>query len=98
MGMRVLVLLLLVILPGVVSASVSAYFLFPDWAALTASVKRYSQLAASPTSTPQDLAIAQAAETRHRLNCFAEGVGVLLGWTIVAVGIHGLCTLPRRSS
>ncbi|NJN32798.1 MAG: hypothetical protein HC824_22090, partial [Synechococcales cyanobacterium RM1_1_8] len=34
----------------------------------------------------------QQAETRHRLNCFAEGIGVLLGGIWMSIGIHGICT------
>jgi hypothetical protein len=103
MGIRSLALLLLVILPGLASSGVRAYcllpdWLLPDWIALTASAKQYRQLAASPTSTLKDLAIAEAAETRHRINCFAEGIGVVLGLAIVAIGIHGLCTMPKQTS
>jgi hypothetical protein len=46
----------------------------------------------------RELSIAGAAEERHRINCFAEGVGVLLGGAITAIGIHGICTQPKRKS
>jgi hypothetical protein len=98
MNGRLWALLLLVILPGVAFMGSSAYFLFPDWARLTASYQNYQKLAASPDATLRDLSIAQAAESRHRLNCFAEGIGVLLGSVIVSTGIHGICTMPHRSS
>jgi hypothetical protein len=98
MNGRLWALLLLVVLPGAVFMGSSAYFLFPDWARLTASYQNYQKLAASPNATPRDLAIAEAAENRHRLNCFAEGIGVLLGSLIFSTGIHGICTMPRRSS
>jgi hypothetical protein len=94
--MRTVALLLLVVFPGCCFTGVSTYWLFRDWAALTASNQRYVQVAATnPTQT--DLMIAAAAENRHRINCFAEGVGVLLGSVVWAIGIHGLCTMPRRS-
>ncbi|MFM7427792.1 MAG: hypothetical protein ACKO7W_22795 [Elainella sp.] len=94
--MRVWVLILLVVLPGASFSSFSAYWLFRDWAALTASHQRFVQVAAgNPTQT--DLMIAAQAEDRHRLNCFAEGVGVLLGGVIWAIGIQGLCTMPRST-
>jgi uncharacterized membrane protein YedE/YeeE len=94
-------LLLLVVLPGAALSGSSAYFLFPDWAMLTASHQNYQKLAASPASTLRDLArcfadtarVAEAAENRHRINCFAEGVGALLGGIILSIGIHGICTL-----
>jgi hypothetical protein len=97
MDRRILSLLLLVILPGIAFSGGSAYYLFPDWSALSASANEYRRLANSPTSTIRELAIAEAAENRHRLNCFAEGIGVLVGWTILAIGIHALCTLPKRT-
>ncbi|MGB7443230.1 MAG: hypothetical protein WA919_19355 [Coleofasciculaceae cyanobacterium] len=59
--------------------------------------KYYQELAQSPSSGMRELSLAQAAENRHRINCFAEGVGVLLGGVIAAMGIHGICTLPRQT-
>ncbi|MFP4009249.1 MAG: hypothetical protein ACLFV6_14785 [Spirulinaceae cyanobacterium] len=88
-------LLLGVVLPGLSLTAISAYFLFPEWAALTASHENYQRLAQSGTATVQELEIAQAAEMRHRINCFAEGVGVLGGWMIVAIGLHGLTQTDR---
>jgi hypothetical protein len=96
MNLRVLALLVLVVLPGVAFMGISSFYLFPEWATLTASHQQYQTLAASGASE-RDLSIAQAAENRHRLNCFAEGVGVLLGGVIAAIGIHGICTLPHRT-
>ncbi len=95
--MRILTLVVLVILPGFAASSYSAYYTLVDWAALDVAHRRYETLAKSPTSTLKDLAIAEAAENRHRINCFAEGVGVLLGGVIMAIGVHGTCTLPRSS-
>ncbi len=89
-------LLLLVVLPGAALGGTSTYFLFPDWAMLTVSHQNYQKLAASPVSTLRDLAIAEAAENRHRINCFAEGVGALLGGIILSVGIHGICTVSTQ--
>ncbi len=83
-------LLIGVVLPGLSLTAISTYFLFPEWTALTASHEKYQRLANSETSTLKELEIAQAAEMRHRINCFAEGVGVLGGWIVVAIGIHGL--------
>lgn len=93
--MRVWALVLLVVIPGGCFSGFSAYWLFRDWAALTASHQRFEQVAAANPS-PTELMIATAAEQRHRINCLAEGVGVLLGGVIWAIGIHGLCTLPSQ--
>ncbi|KAM3116290.1 hypothetical protein [Phormidesmis sp. 146-33] len=94
MNLRVLVLLLTIVLPGLGAMALSAFYLFPEWAALDKSYRNYEKLAATGAGV-RELSIAQSAEMRHRLNCFAEGVGVLLGGVIVAIGIHG-CTLPRQ--
>ncbi len=55
-------------------------------------------VAKSPSSTIRELSIAEAAENRHRINCFAESVGVLLGGVITAIGIHGICTQSSHKS
>jgi hypothetical protein len=91
MNKRSLVLLLTLVLPGIAATSLSAYYLFPEWTALEASYNAYAKVAKSPSATMQELFIAQAAENRHRINCFAEGVGILLGGIISAIGIHGIC-------
>lgn len=96
MSTRVLALLILVVLPGTAFMGISTYYLFPEWVALDKSYQNYQRLAQVPTSLIRDLDTAQAAENRHRLNCFAEGVGVLLGGVIVTIGIHGICTLPQE--
>jgi hypothetical protein len=95
MSKQVLTLLLLVVLPEVATSGISAAYLFPEWTVLTASYQQYEKLATSPTVSLRDLDIAHAAEMRHRINCFAEGVGVLMGGAIAAIGIHGICTLKR---
>lgn len=96
MNSHFLALLILVVLPGATFTGVSTYYLFPEWVVLDNSYQNYQRLAKVPTSSVRDLSVAQAAETRHRLNCFAEGVGVLCGGVIMAIGIHGICTLPRQ--
>jgi hypothetical protein len=94
MSLRVSILLLTIVLPGLGAMALSTFFLFPEWAALDKSYRNYEKLAATGANV-RELSIAQSAEMRHRLNCFAEGVGVLLGGVIVAIGIHG-CTLPKQ--
>ena len=98
MNIRQVILLICVVLPGLGISAVSAYYLFPDWTELDKSHRNYQRVAQSPASRQRDLLIAQAAENRHRINCFAEGIGVLLGGVIMAIGIHGLCTLPKKTS
>jgi hypothetical protein len=37
-------------------------------------------------------------QNRHRINCFAESIGVLIDGVIMAISLHGLCTLPKNIS
>ncbi|OUC12563.1 MAG: hypothetical protein B0A82_22000 [Alkalinema sp. CACIAM 70d] len=84
------------IAPGLFFTGYSAHFLLLDWQELDRAVTRLSAIA-DGKPTVQQVLLAKAAEDRHRINCFAEGVGVLLGWTMVTIGIHGLCGLPHSS-
>ncbi len=77
--------------------ALSAYYLFPEWTALTNSQRNFEKTSRSRSVTMPQLFIAQAAENRHRINCFAEGIGVLFGMGIAAIGIHGICTLPNKN-
>ncbi|NEP09152.1 MAG: hypothetical protein F6K14_02675 [Symploca sp. SIO2C1] len=96
--MQRMILLLFLVLPGCAASAVSSYYLVPEWLALEAAYQSYQKASQSPSSTISDLSIAQAAEQRHRINCFAEGVGVLLGGVIAAIGIHGICTIDPKKS
>lgn len=98
MNLRQITLLLFVVLPGFGASAVSAYYLLPEWAALDAAYQRYRQVIESPSSTQKDVLIAQTAQDIHRINCFAEGVGLLLGEVVLSIGIHGMCTLPHKKS
>jgi hypothetical protein len=89
-SLRITTLTLTTVLPGLFFAGYSAYYLFQDWGRLTQAYQRMESLNKGQP-TVQQIMLAQAAEERHRINCFAEGLGVLAGWTIVAIGVHGLC-------
>jgi hypothetical protein len=92
--MRHLALVLFAVLPGGAAAVVSGFYLFRDWDALTAAYARFQQLAGGSADL-RSLFIAEAVQNVHRINCFADGVGVMLGAILAAIGIHGLCTLAR---
>ncbi len=91
-----LILLLAVVLPGVAVTLVCGWFLLQDWHALQAAMARFE--AVEQTGDLRALAACDARQHIHRLNCFAEGVGGLLGWLIAAVGVHGLCVSGRRQT
>jgi hypothetical protein len=86
-----------VVVPGVAAVLVCGYFLFQDWAALSAAFTRFEQTAARGTDL-RDVFVAQSFQETYRINCFADGVGVLLGAILAAIGLHGLCTLPARAA
>ena len=75
--------LLAVTLAGLAAVAVSGYYLSQDWAALNAAYARCEKLTMS----------AEAHQNACRINCVADGVGVLLGAILAAVGLHGLCLL-----
>lgn len=80
------------------ASAISAYYLIPEGAALDTAYQRYRQVIKSPSSTMKDVLIAETAQDIHRINCFAEGVGLLLGGVILSIGIQGMCTLSQTRS
>jgi hypothetical protein len=81
---------------GVVASLVSGYYLLQDWAALNMYYARFEKLVMS-SAEMRSLFIAEAQQNAFRINCFADGVGVLLGAILAAIGLHGLCLLGSRS-
>jgi hypothetical protein len=92
--MRVWILSLVVLL-GVTATLVSGYYVFQDWAALNMYYAKWEKLVMS-NADMRSLFIAEANQNAFRINCFADGVGVLLGAILAAIGVHGLCT--KRST
>jgi hypothetical protein len=90
-------LLLTVTLAGALAVLVSGYFLRQDWAALSRAYAHFERLAASGADL-RSLFVAEARQNVFRLNRFAEGVGVLLGAILAAIGPHGLCLLDGRTA
>jgi len=95
--MRNLALWLLAVLPGLASVGVSGYYVLQDWASLNRAFAHWEHLVRTGGSD-RALTVAATYEQAFRINCFADGVGVLLGGLWLAVGIHGLCQLPPRHS
>jgi hypothetical protein len=94
-AMRTWLLTLSLIMPGAAATAVCAYFLLADWQALQNAHANVSRLIVAHADL-RDLFIAVSAEQRHRLNCFAEGIGLLLGAILAGIGTHGLCCGPRK--
>ncbi|MGL5063000.1 MAG: hypothetical protein ACRC62_23735 [Microcoleus sp.] len=96
MKSRVIALLILVVLPGFLASAICVYYLIPEWATLTASYQNYRRVSESPTASEKEILIAKTAQEIHRINCFAEGVGFLLGGIMMSIGIQGICILPQK--
>lgn len=87
--MRRILLVGIAIVPGLAAVAVCAYFLFHDWSALSRNWAQFENAAAQGAEM-RDLFIVEARQNAFRLNCFADGVGVLLGAVLAAIGVHGL--------
>lgn len=90
--LRRMVLTLFVVLPGLAAVVVCGHYMFQDWSALISAFARLER--AIQGGNPAQIASAQAIDGIFRLNAFADGVGVMLGALLFAVGVHGLCLLP----
>ena len=93
--MRHLALWLFAVVPGLAAVGVSGYYVLQDWASLNRAFANWERLVRSGGSE-RALDVAVNYENIFRINCFADGVGVLLGAILLAIGIHGLCLLPSR--
>jgi hypothetical protein len=93
MAWRRCLLILLVLVPGLLVAAVSGHFLLRDWAALSKVFPRLED--ARQHGDLRAIVAADSIDRVYRTNCFADGVGVLLGVILFAIGLHGLCVLPR---
>lgn len=93
--MRHLALWLFAILPGLGSLGGSGFYVLQDWASLNRAFANWEHVVRTGGNN-RALAVAATYEGAFRLNCFADGVGVLLGGLSFAVGVHGLCQLPAR--
>ena len=92
MQMVRIVALATVTISGVIACVVSGYYVLQDWAALNMYYARFEKLTMSAADM-RSLFIAESHQNAFRINCFADGVGVLLGAVVAAIGIHGLCLL-----
>lgn len=82
--------LLLVTLAGFPAVGTGTVFLMADWRALSGAFTRLEAAAAAQHDL-RAITIAQGYAHIYRINCFADGVGALLGAILTSVGIHGLC-------
>jgi hypothetical protein len=81
-------LLVALMLSGLGAILVCGWYLGPEWRALEHAVSEFAL--ATRTSDPQRVHTAAVYQDIHRLNCFAEGIGVGLGAILAAVSATGL--------
>ena len=79
---------------GLLVVAVCAYYLAHDWAALQSAQASFERVSSSGADL-RALFLADARQSIHRTNCFAEGVGLLLGAILAAIGLHG-CACPAK--
>jgi uncharacterized membrane protein (Fun14 family) len=93
--MRLALLLLLTVVPGVTGVAIFGYYALQDWGKLLIDYQAYKLVAQSST----DLAViikAEAAQNIHRINLFADGVWTLLSAILGAIGLHGFYLGSKR--
>jgi hypothetical protein len=83
------------IVPGFVGALVSGYYVLLDWAALNRAFAHW-QHAINTGGSDRALQVAHDYQNAFRINCFADGVGVLLSAILCAIGLLGLSVLSAR--
>lgn len=91
-----LVLGLLFFVGGLCACLASAYYVFADWHALNVFYARFESLVKS-NAPERSLFIASTEQAAFRLNCFADGVGVLLGAMLAALGLL-VCNSQKERS
>lgn len=89
-----LVLGTLFFVAGLVACFASAFYVFQDWHALNVFYARFEALVQSNASQ-RSLFIVATEQAAFRLNCFADGVGVLLGAILASNGC--LCLTMERN-
>jgi hypothetical protein len=94
--LRYLLLILLTILPGVVGIAIFGYYALIDWDALQKAYRYFANVSQGGSSL-EVLFVAEAQQNIHRINLFADGVWTLLSAILAAIGLHGICIIPRKT-
>ena len=88
--------LLSVVLVGLAVIVVCGYLLMRDMASLQFYFAQFNE-GVEAGASDRDLFISNAREKTFRINTFANGIAVLLGAILAAIGVHGLCVMPPRA-
>ena len=95
--MRVAALIIFSILPGLAGVLVSGYYVFQDWASLNRAFVRWEHIVRTGGSE-RALMVAESYQNAFRINCFADGVGVLLSAILFSIGLLGLCLMSHQKA
>ncbi len=94
--MRYIMLGLFTLAPDVVGITIFGYYALVDWDALQKAYSYFEKVTQQQASL-ETLFIAEAQQNIHRINLFADGVWALLSAMLASIGLHGICTISRRS-
>ena len=89
-------LICIAIAPGLLAAAICAHFLFLDWALLTDHFILFEKAASSGNLA--QITAENALQMSYRINCFAEGVGLMLGLILAAIGLHAFAAIRHGQS
>lgn len=84
-----------IVLAGLSATLVCGYFVLADWGALDKAYGEY-QRQIQQGADMRSLFISESVQNVHRINCFADGVGFLLGAILSAIGFLGWYQVPAR--
>jgi len=73
---------------GLLAVVICSFYLFYDWKALGMAFARFEKLAMSSADL-RSIFIAESYQNIYRINCFADGIGILSGSILTAIGLHG---------
>jgi hypothetical protein len=88
-------LIIFTILPGIGGVMIFGYYALIDWQSLQKAYGYFATVSQNKAAL-ETLFVAEAQQNIHRINLFADGVWTLLSGVIAAIGIHGICTIPRK--
>ena len=94
--MRYLLLVILLIFPSLVGVTIFGYYALIDWDTLQKAYSHFVNVTKSSANL-ETLFVAEAQQNIHRINLFADGVWAMLSVIIGAIGLHCICTIPKKS-
>jgi hypothetical protein len=98
MKLRLLILLITLVIPGLSVVGVSLYWFNLDYDALGKVEINIEKLVKDGNVTERQLEYNYHRAFIHRINVFADGTWGLIGGVITGLGIHGMATVEKSKS